>query len=93
MRTRKSLLPAAIAVALFGGMSAQAAFVDFEAYAGSSSTYAGAGARRDLDVVSSDLTTVHVSGGTPLSQETFLPANRTTVYGTAFFGKIGRAHV
>ena len=86
MKTSKRLLSAAIAVALFGGTAAQAAFVDFEAYAGSSSTYFGAGARRDLDVLSSDGTTVNVQGGTPLSQETFLPANQTTVYGTAFFG-------
>ena len=86
MNIHKNLLPAAVAAALFGGTSAQATVVDFEAYAGSSSTYFGAGARRDLDVVSSDGTTVHVTGGTPLSQETFLPANRTTVYGTALFG-------
>ena len=84
MNASKSLLSTAIAAALLGGASAQATVIDFESFTGPS-TYAAAGARRDLSILTAD-GTVTISGGTILAHETFLPANPTTLYGTAFFG-------
>lgn len=48
------------------------------------STYAAAGANRDLSIATVD-GNVTITGGTVLTQETFLPADRTSLYGTAFF--------
>ena len=52
-------------------------------------TYAGAGATRDVTIAgdpSNNLPGVTITGGTILTNETFLPANSSSLYGTAFFG-------
>ena len=67
-------------------LAAHATIVDFSSAplnVTGPSTYVAAGARRDLTATDNS---VMISGGTVLSQETFLPANSTTLYGTAFFG-------
>lgn len=47
-------------------------------------TFAAAGANQDLSIATA-AGNVSITGGTVLTQETFLPANRSSLYGTAFF--------
>lgn len=83
----KNLLSTALTVALFGASAAQAALIDFNNAGALFGTYFQAGARRDLSLLADDgVSVVSISGGTPLVNETFLPANHTALYGTAFFG-------
>ena len=95
MNYRHYLKIAAGGLGVLTTLAAHASVIDFENFAGSSSTYAGAGAPHNLSIAIKDpitlavINTVSVTGGTTLSQETFLPANRTTVYGSAFFGTGG----
>lgn len=48
------------------------------------STFAAADANRDLTIATA-AGNVTITGGTVLTQETFMPADRTSLYGTAFF--------
>ncbi len=75
---------AVLGMALAAG-SVQATVINFDAQGLTGpSTYAAAGANRDLSIATAD-GNVTITGGTVLSQETFLPANSTALYGTAFF--------
>lgn len=68
---------------------ANAALIDFDSIPLTGpSTYAAAGPTRDLTIASGDpnIPDVVITGGTILTQETFMPANSTSLYGTAFFG-------
>lgn len=76
---------AAGSLGVLGALNAHATIIDFQSaplIVTGPSTYFAAGATRDLTVPG----VVTISGGTVLDQETFLPANRTALYGTAFFG-------
>jgi hypothetical protein len=75
---------AALAIALAAG-TAEATVIDFDSQSLSGpGTYAAAGANRDLSIATA-AGNVTITGGTVLTQETFLPANSTSLYGTAFF--------
>lgn len=74
---------AVLALAVTG--AAQATVINFDAQGLSGpGTYAAAGANRDLTIATAD-GNVTITGGTVLTQETFLPANSSSLYGTAFF--------
>lgn len=75
--------------AAFAAGAAQASIINFDSIPLTGpGTYAAAGATRDLTIATSDpgAPSVSISGGTVLTNETFLPANSTSLYGTAFFG-------
>jgi hypothetical protein len=85
MNYRLCWAAAVAGLSVLGTTAAHAIILDFESaplQVTRPSTYAAAGARRDLTVPN----LIAINGGTVLSQETFLPANRSTLYGSAFFG-------
>jgi len=66
-----------------------ASIIDFDSLAlVGPSTYAAAGPTRDLSIATGDANSpnVTITGGTVLTNETFLPADHSSLYGTAFFG-------
>ncbi len=68
---------------------ANASIIDFDSLSlVGPDTYFSAGPTRDLNIATGDSATptVSITGGTVLTNETFLPANHTSLYGTAFFG-------
>ncbi|WP_347986662.1 hypothetical protein [Methylomonas sp. AM2-LC] len=69
--------------------TANASLIDFDSIPLSGpGTYAAAGATIDLTIATGDINapSVSITGGTVLTNETFLPANSSSLYGTAFFG-------
>ena len=73
-------------VTAIAAIPVQATVINFDSQGLSGpSTYFAAGASRNLMIATAD-GDVSITGGTVLSQETFLPANATSLYGTAFFG-------
>lgn len=74
---------------VFASALAQATMINFETFPGpvftGQSTYVANGAPRDL-LVATAAGNVSITGGTVFSQETFMPANQTNLYGSAFFG-------
>jgi hypothetical protein len=79
---------ATLSLAMAAG-AAKAAVINFDSIPLTGpGTYLAAGPTRDLAIATGDPSTpnVTITGGTVLTQETFLPANSTSLYGTAFFG-------
>lgn len=72
-----------VLVGLFGASNASADIIDFESFSGPS---VFGGAPQTLVIPGTSAGTVTITGGTVLTAETNLPADETTVYGTASFG-------
>jgi len=79
---KRALLLSALA-GLFGAVNASADIIDFESFSGPS-TFGGA--EQTLTIPGTSAGTVTITGGTILTAESNLPADETTVYGTASFG-------
>jgi hypothetical protein len=82
MSFQKSLLITACSAILFGATQARAEVINFENYTGPD---VFGGPPQTLNV-STSIGNVIVSGGVILTNETNLPADESSVYGTAFIG-------
>lgn len=86
-RRRLSALALGTGLGLGISLSAHATIINFDAQGlTGQSTYVANGQARDLNVTAPDGSQVSITGGTVLTNETFLPADHTSLYGTAFFG-------
>jgi hypothetical protein len=83
----KALLLSLTAAAALSATCAQAEIITFETLTGQS-TFAAAGAAQPV-TISTTLGNVTISGGVILTNATSLPADETSVYGTASFASPG----
>src|SRR6476659_2790351 len=81
MKTKRLSLFIVVVALLIAGREGRATVIDFESLTGSS-TFAAAGNATDLNI-STVIGTVTISGGVILTNATNLPANETSIYGTA----------